>query len=84
MIAELQNTNKSRSSLRSKHLAQLEENKATLNEIKSIATQKLISNGATDQDFPNNEEGILRGNLLILCHYTKYNGYIFIFKSSCK
>lgn len=61
MIAELQNTNKSRSSLRSKHLAQLEENKATLNEIKTMATQKLISNGATDQDIPNNEEGLFEG-----------------------
>lgn len=58
MIAELRNTNKSRSSLRSKHLAQLEENKANLNEIKSMATQKLISNSAHDQDLPNKEENI--------------------------
>jgi hypothetical protein len=56
MIAELKNTNKNRSSLRSKHLAQLEENKANLNEIKSIATQKLISNSNVDQEFPSNEE----------------------------
>lgn len=56
MIAELRSTNKSRSSLRSKHLAQLEESKANLNEIKSMAAQKLISSaGADDQDLPTNE-----------------------------
>lgn len=61
MIAELKNNVKSRSTLRSKHLAQLEENKANLNEIKSIATQKLISNSAIDQELPANEnEGKLK------------------------
>ncbi len=57
MLAELRNTNKSRSSLRSRHLAQLEESKANLNEIKSLATQKLVSNAAVDQDLPAHEEG---------------------------
>lgn len=63
MIAELRNANKSRSSLRSKHLAQLEENKANLNEIKSMATQKLISNGADEQDYPEDEAALVTRTL---------------------
>lgn len=63
MIAELRNANKSRSSLRSRHLAQLEENKANLNEIKTMAAQKLISNSGVDQDLPVNEHQGRKGEL---------------------
>lgn len=57
MIIELRNTVRSRNSLRSKHLAQLEESKANLTEIKSRATQKLLNrNNSVDQEFPNNED----------------------------
>lgn len=75
MIAELRQTNKSRSSLRSKHLAQLEENKADLNEIKQQAAQKLISNSSVDQDLPVNED---QGDLL---SFYKYNLSTFSFWS---
>lgn len=56
MIIELRNSVRSRNSLRSKHLAQLEESKEKLNEIKAIATQKLVSNTTVDQEFPTSED----------------------------
>ena len=54
MLVELRNSVRSRNSLRSKHLAQLEASKEKLNEIKTFATQKLIG---MDQDLPINEDG---------------------------
>jgi hypothetical protein len=53
MIAELRNATRSRNSLRSKHMEQLEETKANLTEIKSRAAKTLISvNADGDQEFP--------------------------------
>ncbi|CAF0706283.1 unnamed protein product [Brachionus calyciflorus] len=54
---ELRNSVRSRNSLRSKHLAQLEASKEKLNEIKTLATQKLIG---MDQDLPLNEDELNR------------------------
>lgn len=52
MIAELRNAARSRNSLRSKHLEQLEENKASLNELKAKTAQKLLTDGG-EQEFPD-------------------------------
>lgn len=56
MINELRNNVRSRNSLRSKHLAQLEETKANLSEIKSKATQQRLNNSHSgDIEFPTKE-----------------------------
>ena len=53
MIAELRNATRSRNSLRSKHMEQLEETKAELTDIKSRAAKTLIAVDADgDQEFP--------------------------------
>lgn len=56
MIIELSNSVKNRMSLRSKHLAQLEENKATLNEIKSKASKNILKANEVDQEFPPEDD----------------------------
>lgn len=63
MLNEMRNTVKSRSSLRSKHLTQLEETKANLNEIKNAASKKLTQ---SDQELPSDEnsrQGSAKNNL---------------------
>ena len=56
MINELRNNVRSRNSLRSKHLAQLEETKANLTEIKSKATQQRLNQSHSgDLEFPTKE-----------------------------
>ncbi len=55
MIIELSNSVKNRMSLRSKHLAQLEEKKANLNEIKSKASKNILKANEFDQEFPSEE-----------------------------
>ena len=58
MINELRNNVRSRNSLRSKHLAQLEETKASLNEIKNKANQQRLNRSHSgDLEFPTNESG---------------------------
>jgi hypothetical protein len=53
MIVELRNAARSRNSLRSKHMEQLEETKANLSEIKSKAAKTLLSDESSgDIDFP--------------------------------
>jgi len=52
MIIELSNSVKNRMSLRNKHLTQLEENKASLNEIKTKASKNILKANEVDQEFP--------------------------------
>lgn len=68
MLAELRNTIKSRSSLRSKHLVQLEANKDKLKEIKTIAAQKLVG---IDQDV-SFDEGTFILNINLNLDYFKF------------
>ena len=49
----MRNTVRSRNSLRSKHLAQLEETKANLNEIKNLAAKKFNS---SDSEIPSDDQ----------------------------
>ena len=55
MINELKNSQKSRNELRSKHLAQLEESKANLTELKTKATQQLNPSSSVDQEIPSED-----------------------------
>lgn len=55
MISEIRNSVRSRISMRSKHLAQLEESKASLNEIKSAVSKKLTDKHMNDVEFPNGD-----------------------------
>lgn len=57
MINELKNSQRSRTELRSKHLAQLEESKANLTELKSKAMQQLNPSSSVDQEMPSEETG---------------------------
>jgi hypothetical protein len=52
MINELRNATRSRNSLRSKHMEQLEETKANLTEIKSRAAKTLLADDSGDIEFP--------------------------------
>lgn len=56
MINELKNSMQSRSELRTKHMTQLEESKANLNEIKSKAAINLLQSNSIDQEFPINDD----------------------------
>lgn len=56
MINELKNSMQSRSELRTKHMTQLEESKANLNEIKSKAAINLLQSNSIDQEFPTNDD----------------------------
>ena len=71
MLNEMRNTIRSRNSIRNKHLTQLEETRANLNEIKNEASKKLIK---TDQDLPSNEQSrhgsaktTLKSSLVEIC-----------------
>jgi hypothetical protein len=53
LLNEMRNTVRSRNSLRSKHLAQLEETKANLNEIKNQAAKKFNN---SDSEIPSDDQ----------------------------
>ena len=53
ILNEMRNTVRSRNSLRSKHLAQLEETKADLNGIKNLAAKRFNN---SDQEIPSGED----------------------------
>ena len=66
LLADMRDNMKSRSSLRNKHMQELEENKASLNEIKAKATKQKMSSAkaSIDQEFPpHGGEELQRGQL---------------------
>ena len=52
----MRNTVRSRNSLRNKHIAQLEETKTSLNQIKNAASKQLVANSKSDQDTSSSGE----------------------------